>query len=136
MNIGRAFFSGCIAVFLMAGCATPLFKPEPPEQVVARLAEARWQALLAGDLEKAYSFEASSYREVVSFERFRARNGSAVNRQGIEVVSVECAEERCNVTVRVDFILPLRPRDGVQSTHLIERWFLENGDWRIYRQPR
>lgn len=118
----------------LAGCAGLSDAGKTPEQIVSERVEARWKALLAGDFEKAYSFTAPSYREAVGFERYKAQAGSAVNRQGAELVKVECESERCEATVRIDFTLPLRQRDGVQHTHVVERWVSEKGGWWLYQR--
>lgn len=124
--------SSCVVSLF--GCAAVGDAGKTPEQIVGARVEARWAALLAGDFEKAYSFMAPSYREAVALERFKAQSGSTVNRQSAELAKISCEAERCEATVRVDYTLPLRPRDGVQSTHVVERWVSEKGGWWLYRR--
>lgn len=137
-NSPSGFFARVVVVsscaISLAGCAGLSDAGKTPEQIVSERVEARWKALLAGDFEKAYSLMAPSYREAVGFERYKAQSGSAVNRQGAELVNVECEAERCEATVRVDFTLPLRQRDGVQHTHVVERWVSEKGGWWLYQR--
>lgn len=133
-NSVTAFVLASSCTIGLAACAGLGDTGKTPEQIVSERIEARWKALLAGDLEKAYSFMAPSYREAVGFERYKAQAGSAVNRQGAELVKVECEAERCEATVRIDFTLPLRPRDGVQHTHVVERWVSEKGGWWLYQR--
>lgn len=120
--------------FSLVGCASLGDAGKTPEQIVSERVEARWAALLAGDFEKAYSFTAPSYREAISYERYRAQAGSAVNRQGAELVKVVCEAERCEATVRINYTLVLRQRDGMQHTHVTERWVSEKGGWWLYQR--
>ena len=94
-------------------------------------ATTRWQALVKGDFDKAYSFTTQGYRAVVPKEAYRAKFGAALSWTGTEVVRVQCPEsKKCIATVRIEFIPMTGLRaGGTMSTHVEETWLLEDGQW-------
>lgn len=132
----RSLLAASVCTLLLVGCATQQVAPSvlSPEERVAERANQRWQAVLAGDVEKAYSFVAPAYREIVDLQGFRATFGSAANRVAAQVVATSCEQEVCDVTVRVDFVPPLRPRTDVINTHLNERWVLVDNEWWLHQR--
>jgi len=123
-----------LAIFL-AGCAGLTGKSKTPEQLVAERAQARWDALLAGQWERAYSFATPAYREVVDTEGFRRRLGGQATWLGASVRKVACQADACEVTVRLKFRSLLPPRTDELETDYKERWLLEGGNWWIYLKP-
>lgn len=123
-----------LAAAMLAGCAS-LAPTTPEEQVRARATE-RWQALVAYQMDKAYAFTTPAYRAVTSFERDRARYGSAVQWLGAEVIRVNCEPEKCIVRVRIDVkpIVPGLGRKTTLSTHADETWLLVDGQWWLHRE--
>ncbi len=117
----------------LTGCA--MFKPKPPEEQVRARATERWQAAVAGDIEKVYSLTGPSYRALVGYSRYRAGIGSAVAWTGAEVVDVTCQPAVCTVVVRID-AKPILGKgyNDVLSTHFDEKWVLEQGEWWLYQQ--
>lgn len=116
---------------LLAGCAA--VEPRPPEDVVAERAEARWAALLDGDIEEAHRYYAPGYREGVSVDSIRARmKGSRLNWREVELQEIECSESLCRPVfmIRYDYRSPL-PRVGTvnSAARLEERWIREGGNW-------
>ncbi|HMB40230.1 MAG TPA: hypothetical protein VKO85_14215, partial [Wenzhouxiangellaceae bacterium] len=49
--------------FLLAACSEP---PRAPEEIVAERAQARWDAVIAGDPESSYEYQTPGYREKTS----------------------------------------------------------------------
>lgn len=116
----------------VTGCA--VLAPAKPEDVVAKRAQARWSALLAGNLEEAYGYLLPSYRAVTTVGQYRGRFGAAVSWTGAKVHSVSCSEPgRCEVRVIVSAkpILRLRPGQEI-STTADEVWLLEDGVWGLF----
>lgn len=116
---------------LLAGCAA--VEPRPPEDVVAERAQARWAALLDGDIEEAHQYYAPGYRDGVSVDSIRARmKGSRLNWREVELEEIECSESLCRPVfmVRYDYRSPL-PRVGTvnSAARLEERWIREGGNW-------
>jgi hypothetical protein len=89
-----------IAISLL-GCATLENLGKTPEEIVASRAEARWRALIAGDLETAYGYLTPGYRSVKSFERYRSRIKGVGVWKDVKVESVSCKGDNCEADVRV-----------------------------------
>ncbi len=132
-NAARALCAAFAACGLLAACAG--LSPATPEEAVQKRAQARWNALLAGEWEKAYSFSAPSYRALVDFNRYRGRVGNAVGWTDAQVVSVACEAESCTAKIRIGFRPTLRPRGEAMSTHVDEKWMVEDGDWWWSQRP-
>ncbi len=107
-----------------------------PENVVRQRATERWQALVAGDMNQAYGYNAPSFRAVVSSDGFRKRFGNAGTWVGAEVVAVNCPDAaKCMATVRIDFKPAFSRRSGDKiSTHADETWVLEDGQWWLFQR--
>lgn len=126
--------AGVLLVLVASGCATVETAPKTTEEIVSERAAARWKVVIAGDLEKAYSFLAPSYRATVGIDRYRARFASMTRRESAEVVKVDCKAEACSVTVKVAFVSPMHRTMGVLSTHVVESWVREDGGWWLYQK--
>ncbi|MFT3817638.1 MAG: hypothetical protein QM750_08445 [Rubrivivax sp.] len=114
---------------LLAACA--MQAPATPEEAVRARAQARWNALLAGDLQQAYQFLSPASRALISFQVFRARFGSTVTWKSAEVFKVVCEQpDHCLATVKVTY-RPLLPRGSIKDieTGVDEVWLLESGQW-------
>ena len=120
---------------VLTGCAGLLGEPMTPEQVVAKRAQARWDALVAGEWETAYSFATPAYRAVVDAQRFQRSHGGQPSWLGAKVRDVRCREDVCDATVRLKYSSPLPPRSHAIETDYIERWILDGGNWWIYLKP-
>lgn len=124
-----ALLAAAAASAALAGCAA--FAPKSPEDLVRERAQERWDALIAGDFEKAYGFLSPASRGVVSLPQFRASIGAAVSWKSAKVHSVVCEQpDRCKVTMLVKYapMLP-RPRVGTIETSVDETWLLDQGQW-------
>jgi hypothetical protein len=125
-------------LLLLAGCSEVFEPPPTPEEVVAERAQARWDALIAGDWEKAYSFASPSFRAVADLDRFRMKLGDGGGWQGAEVKKVECEADVCQATVGIKFKPPFQMRNAFEQpleTHYRERWILEDENWWIFIKP-
>ena len=102
---------------------------EKAENVRGRVTE-RWQALIAGDVERAYGFLSPASREVTSLAQYKAR----VKPEGfrnVKVESVDCQEDVCKV--RVILTYDHRLMKAIE-TPLEESWILDKGRfWYVYR---
>lgn len=117
-----------LTIGAMAGCAT--VKPEPPELVVRKLATQRWQALLAGEFDKAYALATPGYRQIYDAEAYRKQRQAPVKWLAAEVYSVKCQEVKCQVTVRLQSkpVVPVM-RGIVLDSGIDETWVQEGGQW-------
>jgi hypothetical protein len=115
-----------VGVFgVVAGCAGgPGGLSGPPEQAVAERAQLRWDALVAGDLEKAYGYLSPATRQVVTLVGY-----SSATRVGFwkkaKVEKVECpAADLCEVHLTVEY-----RRAATIATPLKESWTRSQGEW-------
>lgn len=114
----------------LAGCAT---SQTARDRALQERAQARWDALLAGDFDQAYAFLSPGYRSGISvtdFEIiFRTRK---VQYTSAEYREHSCDEAVCTVKVFVGYKIH-RPLTGMTewtSTSLLEeRWINSNGNW-------
>lgn len=126
-------FAVTAAGAVLAACAA--FAPKSPEDLVRERAQARWDALLAGDFERAYGFLSPASRGVVSLPQFRASIGAAASWKSAKVHGVACEQaERCKVTMLITYS-PLLPRSRVGNieTSIDEIWLLDQGQWWLTR---
>ncbi|HLF30556.1 MAG TPA: hypothetical protein VI566_05940 [Xanthomonadales bacterium] len=126
--ICRIFTTTSLALLLAACAAT-----RPAEPAIQDRAQARWDALLAGDFDTAYGFLSPGYRSShtrVDFEidirSHRVRWTSA------EVVDSSCEADVCSVETRLGYKVA-KPVPGIpvwESTEqVIERWVHTGGQW-------
>lgn len=100
---------------------------------IAERAEARWKALIAGDLDAAYQFSSPEYRSVFSLQQFRAKFGTAVVWNLARVKSVKYDDSNvAQVVVQVEYQAPV----GLQSVkgvrEMTENWLYSTGsEWYI-----
>lgn len=116
---------------LLAGCAA--VEPRAPEDIVAERAQARWDALLAKDVETAYQYYSPGFRSGVSEKSLRSRLfGPRVEWKEVELREVTCSGDLCHpvFVVTYDFRSPT-PRVGTieSATRLEEDWIRVDGDW-------
>ena len=126
-------FPMMLGVLLISGCASQTTTPENSRDSVEVRAQARWDALLAGDFESAHSYYSPGYRSsasavdlAVSVQLRRVRWTTA------EYQEHECAENACTVKFRIGFIVNqpvpgLKQFDG--SDFIDEKWVNTEGQW-------
>lgn len=128
----RALRHGVIALLLAALAAACATTP-PAETVVRQRAQARWDAVLAGDYDTAYGFYSPGYRSShsrVDFEvLLRTRR---VRWSSAEVRESSCEADVCTVTARVGYqvagAVPGVPL-WKSKTDEKESWVRTNGQW-------
>lgn len=120
---------------MLAACATmggvtaesPL---EAKQAAVTERAKARWQAVIDGEVEKAYGYLSPGSKAVTTFDNYRARARLSGFRAA-DIESVACETEACKVKVRV--VLDHRLMTGL-TVPVEETWVLENGQyWYVWR---
>ena len=127
-DVAAVVTAGLVAATL-AGCATG-YKANSPEAAVKKRADARWQALIAGDFDAAYKMTNPGYRQLTSLESFKKRFGGAGSWSDASVVKVDCEPQRCEVTIEVGLRPLVRGRmEEPVSTAIKEIWILEEGQW-------
>ena len=116
---------GFILVAFAVGCASVSRAPATPEQAVQARAQERWNALIAGQLDKAFEYITPSGRSILPLEVYRARL-TGTSWRGAKVTGAVCEPEVCDVTVTLDInVLPNLPYQQV----ITEKWLLDGGKW-------
>jgi hypothetical protein len=118
---------------LLSACASFQTKPE---DAVTQRANARWEALVKGDMAKAYTYSTPGFRAVVDVEGFKGRTGIAGRWRSAQVVNVTCdTPERCKAVIKLEFstLIPGFSKDRM-ITHIDETWLLEDGQWWMFQK--
>ena len=129
--------SALLGVLLLGGCASPRMQ-DSPENIVRQRAKARWDALIAGDTEKAYQFHQPAYRAVRDLKFYQASvSPRAAQWKGVEVIGVECKADVCSAKIRIEFMVVkgMGSRGAAFDTHFDEQWIMEKGIWWLYERP-
>ena len=137
MAISMAGLACGVSLFL-SGCATPL--PVGSEQwqesqrpVLKERAEARWDALIKEDVEKAYAYTSPEYRSVVSLQQYKGKYGRVIDWRMARVANVSYNESTVatvsvEVTYRVD--VPGTGGKSIETQKAIsEKWIYKNREW-------
>jgi hypothetical protein len=127
---------GLVAVLAGFGCAAPggsLKDASPAAQrgAVTERANARWAALIKGDLDAAYLFLSPASRQVVTLDEFKARTKGSGLREA-KVDSVECEPEVCKVWLSLTY--DHRLMKGI-TTPISESWVIDQGQaWYVWQR--
>jgi hypothetical protein len=127
-----------VAVFGLTSCAVspsgdgsgaPV-SSEARRQAVEVRASARWDALIKGDLDRAYALLSPASREATTLEQFKNNTRKGAFREA-KVEQVECSSDACTVKLRVTY--DHRLMKGV-TTPVVETWVFDKGQaWMVYR---
>lgn len=118
-----------LGLLTLAACATTAPKTDP----VVQRAQARWDALVAGDLETAYSYFSPGYRSTTSLIDFGVTMRTRpVRWTGATYKDHSCEERRCVVRFDIEFQVP-RPVPGLKvwkgSDVVEDSWVQTGGQW-------
>ena len=126
------WLSVVIAASFVAACAgVPTESGTVEEQVLER-AQARWDAMLAGDFEKGYEFTAPSYRALTELRLFKAQYAGSATLISAKAIGVKCTDLNCDVRTRIEYKLPLSRFKDVIVNHYDERWVKEDEKWWVH----
>ena len=115
---------------LLAGCA--FAPPQTPEQAVHQRAQARWQALLKRDFDKAWTYTTPKFRSEVQQGDYKIRFGEKPSWISADVVRVQCHAASCLARIHLTAhnIVPSFARAIPQiSSYFDEAWVREDGQW-------
>jgi hypothetical protein len=119
-----------LALSACAGVPEQSAAPLDKQEVVARIAQSRWDALMKGDFEAAYNLMSPASRSVITLEEFRRRS-SLVTWKAANVGKVECAAvDLCAVRMDVKYAYKLRFGKTVENVQVMaETWRNTAGGW-------
>jgi len=101
------------------------------EAILRERAEARWQALIEGDFDSAYTFEAPSFREVYPLKAYRGRFGRAIAWTDAKVTKIAFeGDDTAQLRVMVEYKI-LDPAGQVMygQSPLEESWIRSEDQW-------
>ena len=132
--LARAFLLAWIAL-LVAGAGATTSNPPSTEQLLRRAGE-RWEALVARDWDRAYTYSSPAYRAVFTREMYRQKFSYMVEWEltGVEVVNYDAGAAVASVAVRV-MSRPVKQTSaasaaiGAVPTRIVEQWILDDGEW-------
>ena len=112
-----------VVVAGFSGCATQKV-PEDADAVVAARAKEKWQALVAGDVPKAYEFLSPGSKTVYSLDVYRSSMRPGFWK-AVDVEKVECTGDVCEVFTQMTYVY-----NGMTiKTPAKESWIKEDGVW-------
>ena len=127
-----ARFLALFAAVMLAACATLSTdsSDEAKQAAVKKRAEARWAALVKGDVSSSYALLSPASKAVLTEDQYRDRlRRSGVT--GVEVESVQCAAETCKVKLWITFDatpFPGHTIKGIRTT-ATETWVIDRGEY-------
>lgn len=128
-----AVLSGLLAL-LIGTCAYGARDDGASVTLVEERAQARWDALLAGNTELAYEFTNPGFRSAISPEGYHHRVASGTRWIAARVERVECEQRRCEVSVDVTYQLT-EPDLGLDFEETFEEiWIFVDDQWWIYQR--
>lgn len=133
--IGRAAAALLIASALAAaGCAALPDSRGGDEAAVRQRAQQRWDALVAGDADKAYEFWSTGSKAFMSLQHYR-RSIPLGFWTAARVESVACTGERCEAKVAIEYKLAPKNREIQGHQMVTDTWLKESGDWFFVFKP-
>jgi hypothetical protein len=121
----KKIWLGLLAVgLILSGCAS--LGGDQPEKVVAARAEARWNAMIAHDLDKGYEFLSPGSKAANPIALYKAKI-RLIDWKSAKTILTQCNSEKCDVRLELTFT-EHRMR-GSATTVIYETWIKDNGDW-------
>jgi predicted small secreted protein len=119
----------------LAGCASMSgggkdLAPEGKQALVSERINARWNALIKGDLDQAYTFMSAGSQEAMPLKLYKAKIKPGMWR-AVKIDSMNCDAEICQAKMTLTY--DHKMMKGIQ-TPFEETWILEKGNaWYVYR---
>jgi hypothetical protein len=114
----------------LVAAETELSAAERDREAVAKRAEARWRALIKGNLSDAYDYLSPGIRATLPLEMYAQKVQPGLWKD-VRVQEVACEVERCSVTVQITY--DFRDMKGIE-TPINEVWIREGAEWYYARK--
>lgn len=107
-----------------------------PSTLVGDYAQKRWDALISGNLQKAYSYYSDSYKKTVPYEHFPHKIKGVGLWSKAKVIQVTCDKNEKSCEAEVEVTVAMRMRGlakPIETSNTIKETWLKNGsfsDWR------
>jgi hypothetical protein len=134
---GAAGWLAGVLILVVAGCASmpggELTRDSPQEAKTAVLTQrinARWDALIRGDLDQAYTFMSQASKDAYPLDVYKAKVKPGMWRS-VRIEGIECEAEICRASLVLTY--DHRVMKGV-TTPLLEVWTIDRGNaWFVYQ---
>lgn len=135
LNLKRVARCAAVSLTALALSACATFGGGTPEQIVAKRAQAYWDARLNGDTAKAYAFTNEAFKLAVDESKFK-QGHMATFAVGAEVSKVVCDAQKCDVGINLKVNPPLPGKKiGTIDMYSKQTWLLEDGQWQLFLEP-
>jgi len=115
--------ASALLIAIAAGCAA--LDSRDGREVVTQRAKERWDAVIAGDLKKAYGFISPAGRTVLTYEGYEKSIRKGFHRAA-RVTEVRCTgPELCEVTLEIEYEFSGRR----MKTPFFEKWVKQESQW-------
>ena len=115
--------ASALLIAIAAGCAA--LDSRDGREVVTQRAKERWDAVIAGDLKKAYGFISPAGRTVLTYEGYEKSIRKGFHRAA-RVTEVRCTgPELCEVTLEIEYEFSGRR----MKTPFFEKWVRQDSQW-------
>ncbi len=116
----------------LGACSGIGTQSQAPEEIVRVRAFERWQALIDGRLETAYTYLSPEYRKIYSYQQYSKTVHGVGLWSKAEVKDVAC-KENCVVSMQIHVTMrPARWGDTIETSSLLkEQWMRDkdSGEW-------
>ena len=120
---GMRLVASALMIAIAAGCAA--VGPRDDREVVAQKSKERWDAVIAGDLKKAYGYISPAGRTIVGYEGYERSIRKGFHRAA-RVDEVRCTSpELCEVTLEIEYEFSGRR----MKTPFFEKWVKQDSQW-------
>jgi hypothetical protein len=115
--------ASALLIAIAAGCAALDLRDS--REVVAQRAKERWDAIIAGDMKKAYAFISPAGRTVLAYEGYDGSIRKGFHKAA-RVTEVRCTgPELCEVTLEIEYEFSGRRA----KTPFFEKWVKQDSEW-------
>ncbi len=121
-GVARIIWALALGV-VMGGCVA--MQPKTPEEAVKARAQARWNALVKGDLKAAYAFLSPGSRAITTQEAYGASVRTGFWKSAVVERAACDAPQACEAQVSIEY----EYQGQRVKTPLRETWIREGTDW-------
>jgi len=124
-----------IILFVLSGLILSACQQAETIDDIDQKALDRWQALIAGDYEQAYSYIAPSHRQLENLKSYQSRMATArfsIDWQEASFVKKDCTELTCEVTMEIQYLFKFQKRslgETQGTTTVKENWIKSDNKW-------
>lgn len=146
----RVFIISLLAAVLLSGCAggamvspgesnDPGDDMGPAQEQVRERVQARWDAIIAMDYDKVYTFATPAYRATYGLDHYRNQYAGQIIKESIELISITIPEDdpgTASVRLNLNFSATSVPSGRHQGQALVnETWVRRDRQW-WFVEPR